>query len=441
MKKIPGQSTSTHVVVVGGGYTGLSAAYDLTKAGYKVSVYEADAALGGLAGTFELTPGVRIEKFYHHWFSSDVDILDLIEEIGLSENVKYLPSNTGLYFANSIFRLASPLDLLKFKPLPFVDRVRTGLMALIARRINDWIPLENESAADWIKRYAGQKSFNTIWGPLLKGKFGREADNISAVWFWNKLKLRGSSRNKKGGETLLYFDGGFQKVTEGIANKIREQGGEIFTSTPVTKIKSENGKVIGIEIKAGFVPADTVLATPPIPIFLNITENLPDSYINQGNQIRFLGNVCLILGLKKSLSSTYWLNVSDPSFPFVGVIEHTNLDPKENYKGLHIAYISKYLGTDEALFNYSDKDYFEYCIPYIKKIFPEFTPDWVEHYACWRAHYSQPVITKHYSKNIPSVRTPIEGLWLSSMAQIYPEDRGTNYAIREGRKVAKMIGG
>jgi protoporphyrinogen oxidase len=123
------------VGIVGGGYTALAAALDLVKAGRSVTIFEADDDIGGLAGTFELEPGVRVEKFYHHWFTSDTAILDLINELGLSHLKKYNNSNTGLYYANSVFRLASPTDLLKFKAIPFKDRVRTGLMALKARRI------------------------------------------------------------------------------------------------------------------------------------------------------------------------------------------------------------------------------------------------------------------------------------------------------------------
>ena len=157
------------------------------------------------------------------------------------------------------------------------------------------------------------------------------------------------------------------------------------------------------------------------------------------DQIRFLGNSCLVLRLKRSLSSTYWLNVADPSFPFVGIIEHTNLDAKENYGGDHIVYLSKYLPTTEKLFSFSPDEMLEYCIPFIQRIFPEFDCSWIVSHHVWKAHYSQPVITKRYSELIPDLKTPISGLWLCNMAQIYPEDRGTNYAVRYGRRVAKEI--
>jgi protoporphyrinogen oxidase len=187
------------------------------------------------------------------------------------------------------------------------------------------------------------------------------------------------------------------------------------------------------------IKSDAVLATIPLPLFLRMTSGLPPAYHDLHGQIRFLGNVCLILRLKRSLSSTYWLNVADPSFPYVGVIEHTNFDTPEHFSGRHIAYLSKYLPTSEAMFKMSDAELFQYSLPYIKRLFPEFSEDWVEKPFVWRAEYSQPVITKKYSSYIPEEKTPISGLWLSTMAQVYPEDRGTSYAVRHGRAVARKI--
>lgn len=427
------------VAIIGGGYTGLSAAFDLAKQGYSVQIFEADDDIGGLAGTFEISPGFRVERFYHHWFSSDLEILGLIEEMGLKDRLKYVATNTGLFYANSVFRLASPLDLLKFPAIPFIDRIRTGLMALYARKISKWMPLEDISAADWIKKIGGTKAYEVIWKPLLAGKFGIEAPNISAVWFWNKLKLRGSSRTKGGGEQLVYFDGGFGAVTEGLKSALIKAGVKISLNSPVHKILSDNGQVTGVQTASETIEAKTVLATLPLPKFFDIAPELPESYVTPARQIRFLGNVCIVFRLNRSLSSTYWLNVADPSFPFVGVIEHTNMDSRSNYGGEHIAYLSKYLPTSEALFSMSEEELLNYCVPFVQKIFPEFSKEWVIGAKVWRAEYSQPVITKNYSKFIPDVRTPVKGLWLSTMAQVYPEDRGTNYAVRSGRDVAKQI--
>ena len=428
-----------HVVIIGGGFSGLSAAYQLLGSGLKVTIIEEQAELGGLAGCFEVSPGVMLEKFYHHWFTSDTDILGLVRKLGLQSELQFNQTNTGLYHANSIFRLASPLDLLKFTALPLIDRIRTGFMALVARRIRDWHSLEDMSAEEWIISLAGRRSFEVIWQPLLKGKFGVEAANVSAVWFWNKLKLRGSSRNKGGSESLVYLNGGFSALLKVLRTQLEAGGVEIKTSTPVTEIVIENNRASAVMTNTGRLNADAVLATVPLPVFIKLAPELPQAFRAAAAGIRFLGNICLVFRLRRSLSSTYWLNVADPSFPFVGVIEHTNMDSCANYGGENIAFVSKYLPVSDPLFSMDKDSLLEYSLPYLQRIFPEFSKEWIIDCALWKANHSQPVITRNYSEHVPPFQTPIENLWLCTMAQIYPEDRGTNYAVKYGSLVAEEM--
>ncbi len=313
-------------------------------------------------------------------------------------------------------------------------------MVLYARRISAWRSLENRNAADWIRRIGGEHAYQAIWEPLLQGKFGPQATNISAVWFWNKLKLRGSSRSESGSETLVYLEGGFRSVTEQLRERLTSKGITIQLGNPATEILCQDGRVTGVRTEQGTLDAPIVLCTVPLPLFLRMTPTLPSAYRAPAEKIRFLGNVCLVLRLRKSLSETYWLNVADPDFPFVGIIEHTNFDGVENYNGERIAYLSKYLQVSDRMYCMSDQELFEYAVPFIQRMFPDFNvADWVIGYRVWRAEFSQPVITRNYSEFVPARRTPIEGLWLSTMAQIYPEDRGTNYAVNHARETARMI--
>lgn len=429
------------IAVIGGGFCGLSAAYDLAQSGWEVTVFESQSKLGGLAGVFEISPNVYLEKFYHHWFTNDLHILDLIRELGLESSLSPKPTNTGLYFANSIFRLASPFDLLKFNPISLISRIRTGLMALLARRINDFRELEQISAADWIKKVAGNESYNVVWRPLLEGKFGPEAENISAVWFWNKLKLRGASRGKSGKEELYYIKGGFKKLLDRLEEKLRELGVKIELGATVQEISQEGEQVYvkSADAAQSLREFEAVLVTTPVPIYSKLVPALSESDKSQLSKIRYLGNICLILVLNKSLSETYWLNIADPNFPFVGIIEHTNFDSKDNYGGNHIVYLSKYLPTSDPRYNFSTSELFEYSLPYIQKMFPEFSREQVVNTFAWKEPYSQPVIVKRYSEIIPPIKTPFSRIFLSTMAQVYPEDRGTSYAVRGGREAVKLI--
>lgn len=430
-----------HVAIIGGGFCGLAAAYELGLHGIRATVLERDTEVGGLAGSFQVN-GVRLEKFYHHWFTNDVHVMQLIDELGKHDQVLLRPTRTGMYYANNFFKLSTPLDLLRFSPLPFFDRVRLGLLALRVRRIKDWRALEDRTAADWLRKMGGERVYRVVWEPLLRGKFGDVADEISAVWFWNKLKLRGGSRGKGGDEQLAYYRGGFAALADTLADAIRAQGGKIITNAPVDRILVDSKRVTGVVAADKTIPADFVIATPALPIVANLVEpHVPGNYVERLRRIRYLANLCVVLELDRSLSDTYWLNINDPGFPFVGVIEHTNFEPQSSYGGRHIIYLSKYLPETDPLNRMTDPEIVDFTFDHLVKMFPDLERNAILDAHVWRASHSQPIVERDYAKLIPAYETPIEGLFLTTMAQIYPEDRGTNYAIREGRLAARLIAG
>ena len=435
----PSTGPRLHHAVVGGGFAGLSAALDLARAGHAVTVLEAEPTVGGLAGAFE-TRGERLDRFYHHWFTNDREVVDLIEELGLSDQVVTNPTNTGLYYANRTFKLSTPLDLLRFSALPFWDRIRLGLLTLRARRVDDWMPLEQQTAADWLRRLGGDTVYRVVWEPLLKGKFGPHAEQVSAVWFWNKLKLRGGSRGKGGEERLLYLKGSFARLAEAAAAAIVAAGGEVRTGCPVDRVSPSADGRWQLQGPWGEQVVDRVLLTPALPLAADLLQHwAPAETLAQLRGIEYLANVCLVLRLDRSLSSTYWLNVNDTSFPFVGVIEHTNFEQASTYAGDHVIYLSKYLPHTDALYTMDADALLAFALPHIQRMFPAFDPAWIRAHHVWKARWAQPVVGLHYSRLIPPVQGPRPGLFLCSMAQIYPEDRGTNYAIREGRRLARRL--
>ena len=427
-----------HVVVVGAGFCGLAAAYELGKHGVCTTVLECDDNVGGLAGSFPVG-GTRLEKFYHHWFTSDVHVMRLIEELGRTDRILLRPTRTGVYYAHNFFKLSTPFDLLRFSPLPLLNRIGLGLLVLRARRVKDWRSLEDRTAADWLRELGGERIYQVVWEPLLRGKFGDVAEEVAAVWFWNKLKLRGSSRGRGGEEQLAYYRGGFAALAGTLADAVRAKGGAIRTEAPAIGLRVEAGRVTGVVTPEGTVPADGVIATPALPIIADLVEpHVPGEYVERLRRIRYLANVCVVLELDRSLSDLYWLNVNDPSFPFVGVIEHTNFEPASTYAGRHVVYLSKYLPDNDALYRMSDQEVVAFTLEHLRRMFPDMADDWVLNAHVWRGRYAQPVVECGYPKLIPDVRTPIENLLLATMAQIYPEDRGTNYAIRQGRETAMI---
>ena len=319
------------VIIVGAGFTGLAAAYELSKNGYSVKVFDSESEAGGLAGTFEFKDGVILEKFYHHWFNTDKYITDLVSELGVDSEISRLPTNTGMYFNGRIWRLSKPTDLLKFKALSFIDRLRLGFLVFQVRLLKDWKSIEHLNIKEWLVPLCGENVYKVIWEPLIKSKFSIYANSINAVWMWKKLLLRGSTRNKKGNEELVYFNGGFGRLIQLLVLRIKNNKGEISLNTKVVGVTTSNNEIKSIKTNKGEYKAKKYLFTPSLPIISGIFNDCRSnlSWKNSLNKIRYLGNICLILRLKKSLSDTYWLNVNDPGFPFVGVIEHTNLDNEE----------------------------------------------------------------------------------------------------------------
>lgn len=425
------------VAIVGGGVTGMAAADFLSQHDVDCTLYEQDDTLGGLAGSFDVD-GARLEKFYHHLFTSDTNMAALIEELGLGDDLEWKHSLTG-YYAQHIHRLTSPLDVLRFRPLPFPDRIRLGMLAILPRLVRDWKPLEQITAEEWLVRWAGRRVYEQVWAPLLRAKFGRYVDQIAAVWMWNKLKLRGGSRGRGQAERLGYLRGGFGRALERWESRLRRQGVEVRLQSPVEEVRIVEGRATGVVAQGRFEPYGAVLITTAPEVFLQIAAGLPADYRQRLGQIHYLANVCLILKLKHSLGQQYWLNINDPTIPFVALVEHTNLQLPEEYGGSHLVYLSRYTDPIDPFYQMPAKELSEAYLPGLRKLFPQFDEGWVEDVWAWRERYTQPLIVRHYSRIRPPFKTPVEDLWLCCMAQVYPQDRGMNYALIYGRRVAREM--
>jgi len=428
------------VAIIGAGITGLSIGYYLAKAGVKADIFESQNYVGGLAGTFE-HEGFKVDRFYHHFYTRDTHLIKLIRELGLGSNIIWEATPTGMYYANNIYRLSSPMDLLKFKPLPFFDRLKMGLLVLKANRHKDLSRLENISAKDWLIREAGKNVYNVMWEPLLRNKFGQYADEISAAWIWSKFNKRGGSRSKGGAEKLGYIKGGLGIFLQRLEKTLKDKGVKIKKSSKVKSIVVSKNKANGIILESGdkIGGYDSIVSSLSTELTAKLIDCHDQEYQNSLERVKYLANVTFIMLLKKSLSNCYWLNVNDPQCPFVGVIEHTKLIDIDEYSGLHLVYIPKYLTKDSRLFA-ADKDeiYKEY-IPWLKKIFPDFKETDIAYTHVCRDLYTQPIIEKNYRRLIPDTKTPINGFFNVCMAQIYPEDRQVSNAVRDGKAFAEKI--
>ena len=435
------------VGIIGAGAAGLAAAYELGLAGHTAEVFEGAPFLGGQASTFDVR-GTPLERGYHHLFRSDTAMTDLIEELGLGHRLQWIDSNVGYFSRGRLWRFTSPIDLLRFGPLPFEDRIRLGLLTVGLQRRKEWRSLEAQTATEWLLEHAGRRIYDVIFQPMLRGKFGKYHEDISMAWLWNKFALRTTSRGKgllgRLKEQLGYPTGSFGEVFDVLAEKVRAQGGQVHLRTPVRHVIVEDDRAVGLEVALdGGSPErrdyDMVLATVPSYIFPKLVPTLPDDYLAKLTDKVYLAAVLVILELDRPLSPHYWTYVGDRQIPFLGVIEHTNFMPPEKYGGAHVVYLANYLDRDDPLYAMSPEELYREYLPHLKRLNPAFDESWVQNYHHHKVDAAQPIVTRGYSERIPGHRTPVRGLYLANTTQIYPEDRGTNYSVRMGRAVARMM--
>lgn len=390
------------IAIIGGGITGLSLAHFLLKKGHRVSLFEQEQQLGGLVSTFPFAAGL-LEKFYHHFFAQDDFAFKLLEELEIKDKLYWSYPRMGFLVEEKIYPFTTPLDLLRFKPLTPAERLRLGLFSLQIRKDEAWQVLDNIKAKDWLVKKLGQKIYRLIWEPMLRAKFGKHAEEISAAWMWARIRARGKTRSFFGSrEKLGYLRGSYQVLVDALAKQITQAGAEINL-----------GKRIESVPLPGF---DLTVVTCAHP---SLSKYLPP----------YLGNICLVLELKRSFSPMYWINIADPSLPFCAVVEHTNAFDNPLYQGAKIVYLSNYIEQEHAIWRLSDQGIYVNYVSGLKKIRKDFEENEVVAYHVFREKYAQPLPLAGYGKKIPPFKIN-DRLFLVSNAQIYPEDRGVNNSIK-----------
>ena len=314
------------IAVVGGGVTGLFLAYRLSGKGHRVTVFEKEKEAGGIVSTFDFE-GVRLEKFYHHFFSNDSHLIGLLGELGLSDRMVWARSSMGFYTGGKLFPFTSPLDLLSFPAIPLAARLRTGLLTFKSKAVRDWRELAGISGKEWLLKEIGEEAYRVVWEPLLVSKFGRFHEQVPASWIWARLAARARSR-KIFSERLGYLKGSLRELVGALAQKIQERGGEILLSTPVTDLSR----------LAAFDKIIFTMAPPLVDRIVRL-KKFPD----------YLGDICVVLKFSRPLSRFYWINIGDRALPFCAVVEQNNAFDEEKYRGKRAVYLSNYLDRGDPL--------------------------------------------------------------------------------------------
>ncbi len=431
------------IAIIGGGITGLSAAYDLARHNelaqpVEVVVYEAGTELGGLAAGFRGRSSWEwpLERYYHHLFTNDDAIIGLTQELGISDKLTTHTPVTAMYSHGKLYPLDSPVRVMRFPHIPVWDRLRMGLVLAYLRYnpARPWRQYDRILADKWLEKWMGRNAYAVVWQPMLQGKFGADYDKVNLAWFWARVVKRTKQ--------LAYYEGGFQTLVDRLADAARANGAIIHTKRSVSQISGTEFGAYRVRDQEGQDETyDAVLSTVSPGLMSKLAPDLPESYRSSLGNLQSIGAVVLTIALDRQLMhQVYWANIpKQEGLPFLALVEHTNMIDPAHYNGDHLLYIGDYLDPTHRFFSLSAEELLAEFLPHLRKFNADFDPSWVKGTWVHKAKYAQPVPPVGYADMIPSVRTPLPGLYFASMSQVYPWDRGTNYAVEMGRDVARMI--
>ncbi len=414
------------IAVLGGGITGLTAAYSLAKKNHQVTLFEKGPVLGGLAVGFKQPNwSWHLERAYHHLFANDSDIINFAEEIGFDKIFFKAPETASIFEDLGIHPMDTPIDFLKLPHLDLFNKFRAGSVLAFLKLI-PFLPIfERVTAEEFIRKTMGETVWKRLWQELFRKKFGDYAEIILASFIWARIAKR--TKN------LGYIKGGFQTFIDYLYKQLIDLKINVLTNYEIKDIKKRGEKYL-----INNQSFDKVISTLPTPVMVKLTANLfPKKYLDKFYKLKYLHALTLILETKEPLlKKTYWLNVSAPQIPIMGIVQHTNFIDKKYYGGNHITYLGWYLKRDDKLFSLTKQQLVDFVKPYLKILDTKYS---ILNTYDFKGLFAQPIFDRDFVKNKPDFKTPLKNFYIANLDMTYPYDRGTNYAVKLGKQVAAMI--
>jgi protoporphyrinogen oxidase len=428
------------VGIIGGGIMGMSIGYYLSQKGAEVEIFEAGPTLGGLAGSFTLEDGTTVDRFYHAILSSDNHLRQLCEELGIEEQLRFHETGMGFLYKSKIHPMNNIIEFLRFPPLGWIDRFRLGITVLYAQFIHDWHKLEKINVEKWLIGLSGKRTYKNIWRPMLKAKFDGSFENTPATYIWARLvRMKSTRSGAKQKEEAGHLIGGYNTLIQALEKRITAKGGKILLNTPITKILIEENAANGILAGGEIHNSDKVISTLALPITPQIIPEASTEYKELLAKTSYLGIICPLIVLDRSLTNFWTINLTDEVHPFTGVIETTTyIDPKY-VGGSHLVYLPKYTMQDSPYQKMSDEEIKEIWLEHLEVIFPNFDRNWIRYFIVQRARYVEPLHPLNGYPLIPSTITPIKNIYLSTNAQIYPTLTNGESIVHKAWEVSELI--
>jgi protoporphyrinogen oxidase len=422
-----------HIAVLGAGPMGLAVAYQLIKEGHQPIVFEADDRIGGMTASFDFN-GLQIERYYHFHCISDHAFLQILDELGLADKMRWVETKMGYFYQRKVHPWGNPIALLKFPGLSLLAKFRYGLHVFSSTKRNKWDSLDKKEATSWIKGWVGEEAYEILWRKLFDYKFYDYAHQLSAAWIWSRIRRTGRSRYDIFREKLGHLEGGSELLLKALKNQIESNNGEIRLKTPVSRVVIENAQVKGIESNGKIEKFEKVISTVPLPYLPKLMPDLPESILNAFRSVKNIAVVCVIAKLKRQVTENFWLNINDPDMDIPGLVEYTNLRALSE----HIVYVPFYMPGEHPKFLEPDQNFIDKVQRYLHAINSKLQEDDFIDIRVSRYRYAQPICFPGHLEGLPPAKLPVKGLWAADTSYYYPEDRGISESIEFGRNLAKQ---
>ncbi len=419
------------IAVIGAGAMGLACAYALLKNHHQVDVYEKDDRIGGMSASFDFD-GLTIERYYHFICRTDTPLFELLNELNLSETLCWQDTKMGFFYNGKLYKWGDPIHLLTFPKLGLISKLRYALHIFYTKSVKNWESLDKQDAVTWLKKWLGDKTYQTLWDYLFQLKFYEHKDNLSAAWIGTRIKRVALSRKNLFTEELGYLKGGSETLLKALEKHIFAQNGNIYLNAGIERIMIDNNQIQGVIVNGEKRFYDKVISTIPLPYIPQIAPNLPESIINKIKAIHNCGVICVLLKLRSPLTENFWLNVNDPTMEIPGIIEYTNLYQKSE----SVIYVPFYMPKTHPKSKQENNLFIEEVCGYLHRINPAFSKEWILATHVSRYEFAQPICTPNFYQQLPPMQTPIQGFVMADTSYYYPEDRSISESVKVGKALA-----